>query len=192
MSAPGPTLFLAVRAPASVGARLAPLLQSLGALHPALRAVDPGGPHLTLRFLGHCPEEQLRLAERRAQEVAKRFQPFAVELGAWGCFPERGQPRVVWLGPARGREELGRLAQGLALEGERSTPFRPHLTLARLRGLLPGPERLRLQDLVQAWLSEVPPVHFRATALCLMESQTQAGGSNRYLTRRHWPLLGDG
>ena len=92
--------------------------------------------HLTLHFNADADAAaERRLLDALAHPIPQ--PPFNVSFQSLGFFPERGAPRVLWLGLGQGldrlqrvqREIIGRL--GLS-EGSRES-FRPHLTLARFR-----------------------------------------------------------
>ena len=96
--------------------------------------VRPDRMHLTLRFFGaadDATEERIRAA----LSVPVSMQPFDVVLDGLGFFPERGSPRVLWVGIGRGREHLQRVHHYLQalLPGSSGEAFTPHLTLARFR-----------------------------------------------------------
>ena len=102
------------------------------------RIVPPENLHVTLAFLGHTPDERLDDVVAAAREAAALVPPFVLSFDRAGRFPERGRPRVVWLGMADGEAnvvELGSAASaGLrkrALDFE-DRPLAPHLTLARV------------------------------------------------------------
>ena len=103
----------------------------------------PGNWHLTLKFLGHVQDDKVDAVKQALSAV--RFKPFTFQGGGCGFFPPKGRPRVFWLGLRQGAEECRSLAaqleQALAplgFEPERR-PFSPHLTLARIKETLPGP-----------------------------------------------------
>ena len=94
--------------------------------------------HLTVRFIGDVDEP--RAEEIRAALASPLDTPvFELALEGAGAFPEHGSPRVLWAGITHGEREL------IALEREVSSrlarceipaegrPYRPHLTLARVR-----------------------------------------------------------
>ena len=126
--------------------RIAPRLPALG----AWRWIAPASVHLTLRFLGEVGPDLDEVARPGWARAAAGVEPFCFRLGRLGCFPRGGQPRVLWVAV---REQSGRLA-ALAAALEQSArdsgfvpverAFRPHLTLARVRGsnrgLRPDPE----------------------------------------------------
>ena len=97
----------------------------------------PGNWHVTLKFLGEVPGEAV--AGIRSGLGSVSFGAFTVRAGGAGYFPPRGAPRVFWVGLAEGERELCALAgtvesalEQLGFSPERR-PYRPHLTLARIR-----------------------------------------------------------
>jgi 2'-5' RNA ligase len=98
--------------------------------------VRPDRMHLTLQFFGHASEmvEQRLLA---ALSEPLREPPFGLSFEGLGFFPNRGSPRVVWLGVRDGFAEIRRVHHALELRlgepGSREGAFTPHLTLARVR-----------------------------------------------------------
>lgn len=101
--------------------------------------VRPERMHLTLQFCGDA-DDAFEQRVRRALNDPIRVAPFDVTFDGLGCFPERGAPRVLWLGIAEGLEPLRCLhAAFVGLDLSRARPermpesFTPHLTLARVR-----------------------------------------------------------
>jgi 2'-5' RNA ligase len=128
-------LFIAIPLPPDLAVRAAEILPTS---LPALRRVKAENLHVTLAFLGQTPDERLDDVTAAAQEAAARVPPFALSFDRAGRFPERGRPRVVWLGIADGASsvlELGTAVYGsLRIRGLRfdDRPLAPHLTLARV------------------------------------------------------------
>src|SRR2546427_21983 len=129
-------LFIAIPLPEDAAARAFAILPDV---LPGLRRVRPENLHLTLAFLGWTPDERLPDAEAAAKGAAAKVTPFRIALDRAGRFPERGRPRVVWLGIGQGVEDVGRVGAGVAA-GLRARslrfderPLSPHLTLARAR-----------------------------------------------------------
>jgi 2'-5' RNA ligase len=98
--------------------------------------------HLTLHFFSGA-DAQLEERVRAALVDPVPEAAFDLSFAGIGLFPERGSPRVVWLGTHDGTNALGRvygiLDHRLSV-GTRSgplEPFRPHLTLARVRERIP-------------------------------------------------------
>jgi 2'-5' RNA ligase len=128
-------LFIAIPLPADLALRASEIVP---ASVPALRRVKPENLHVTLAFLGQTPDERVADAAAAAREAAAIVLPFTLAFGRAGRFPERGRPRVVWLGIAAGGPsvlELGAgVYAGLRRRGLRfdDRPLAPHLTLARV------------------------------------------------------------
>jgi RNA 2',3'-cyclic 3'-phosphodiesterase len=128
-------LFLAIPLPPDLATRAFGILPTS---LPALRRVKAENLHLTLAFLGHTPDERLDEVVAAASEAAALVSPFTLSFDRAGRFPERGRPRVVWLGIAEGEAgvlELGvGVYAGLRSRGLRfdDRPLAPHLTLARV------------------------------------------------------------
>jgi 2'-5' RNA ligase len=106
---------------------------------PGAKWVDPADMHITLRFAGDIDN---RAAEEFAGFLAEIAIPaFEVRIGELGSFGGR-EPRIVFAA-ADGGEPLEQLqrateraARSAGLEPERQA-YRPHVTLARLRGTRP-------------------------------------------------------
>jgi 2'-5' RNA ligase len=128
-------LFIAIPVPADIASRAAEILPI--AL-PALRRVKPENLHVTLAFLGQTPDDQLGAVTKAATEAAALVPPFSLAFDRAGRFPERGRPRVVWLGIADGAPRVVELGLGVyaALRSRGlkfdDRPLAPHLTLARV------------------------------------------------------------
>lgn len=130
-------LFIAVTLPEEVRHSVAALLDGSGRPLPG-RVVHPRNWHLTLRFLGDTGQvEYERLLA--ALTGAALGNPFRVALGDLGAFPRPERATVLWVGFATGGPELRRLASiveaAVELAGlpPEERPFRPHLTLSRIR-----------------------------------------------------------
>jgi RNA 2',3'-cyclic 3'-phosphodiesterase len=103
--------------------------------------------HLTLKFLGEQAEEMVAPLTAAICEIGQRHWPVPMRLRGVGAFPNLRRPRVVWVGiaPTPKLELLQHdveercAALGVEVEGK---PFRPHLTIGRLRGT-EAPEALR-------------------------------------------------
>lgn len=113
------------------------------------RFVDAAHLHLTLVFVGEV-ESSLAPAFAAAVGADVPMRPFEVTFGGLGVFPERGGPRVLWLGVIGGARETIALQAlvrsrigGLGVSPEGGV-FHPHLTLARWREGRPSDRRQAL------------------------------------------------
>lgn len=94
--------------------------------------------HLTLKFLGAITDAAVALLSASMADVARAHAAPMVHVSSVGAFPSLRRPRVIWLGvePEPRLEllhhdiELACAELGHELDGR---PFRPHLTLGRVR-----------------------------------------------------------
>ena len=95
--------------------------------------------HLTVVFLGNIKEEDIPAMGKRIQESCQRTAHFHISLDNMGCFPNKRNPRVLWLG-LKGeiermsffRDELQNQLIPFGITPEKR-PFKPHLTLGRFK-----------------------------------------------------------
>ena len=143
--------FIALPLPAEWIALLEDVIYELdSAASGGVRWVRPSGIHLTLKFLGATdPALAPRILDGLLESVEGALAP-ALSLSGLGTFPNRNNPRVIWAGVSGDIENLADLQQrvetlavGLGWAAERR-PFRPHLTIGRVRDRIPTPVRRRL------------------------------------------------
>jgi 2'-5' RNA ligase len=134
--------FIAIELPTAIRDQLAAVEQRLKPRLPdrSVRWVKPDGIHLTLKFLGQVPADQIGLITSSLKMAAAAQPAFQLDVSGAGCFPNLQRPRVIWIGV----DEVGtgghltalQRAVELAIEplgypAERR-PFSPHLTLGRV------------------------------------------------------------
>ena len=172
-------LFLALNLPAAVRdaayAAAAPLREA----GPHVGWTRADNLHLTVKFLGEQADSTVAPLLDALAPVARATAPVLLSVGACGAFPNWRRPRVVWLGvrPDARLELLHHDVEsvcaglGFALDGR---PFRPHVTLGRVRPRRAPPDPGALARAARA-------VQFRAeasaTTLDLMRSEPAPGGS---------------
>jgi len=156
-------LFLAVELEPELRRAVREATAPLRALVPNAGWVSEDRLHLTLKFLDDRPETFIEPVRAKMSEIALRHWPVPIRLRSVGAFPHFRRPRVVWVGiaPAPKLEllqndvEEGCAALGVEVEGK---PFRPHLTVGRLRGT-------EDRDAVRQLAEAARAVRFRADAL---------------------------
>jgi 2'-5' RNA ligase len=174
-----PRLFVAVELPVDVRAAIERAIEPLHHRWARLRWVPPERWHLTLRFLGERPYQELGPIESALAEVAGRGASFPVRVGGLGCFPTARRASVLWVGFDDG-EGLNGLAAavkealGPASEGSEH-PFRPHVTLARS----PRPVALGLDA-----APSLEPAGFEVEGFALIRSRLGGGGPRYEALRR--------
>ncbi len=130
--------FIAIELSKEIQAGLEGVLSRLRPATKAVRWVPAVNIHLTIKFLGDTPVEQIEPLKRSRESEASRHQPFEIQVGTLGAFPNPRRPRVIWIG-VQAPAGLAALASGVekAVQSLGFTPeerpFSPHLTLGRVR-----------------------------------------------------------
>ena len=148
-----------------------------------LRLPPPESLHVTLVFLGHLPEEDVRRVQRCLGAASGR-PPRLEPLGVKPLPPRRPRLFALDLADEEGRagELQGRLAAALAAEGlyePERRPFWPHVTLARVKrgetaapvpaSAPPPPQEPLVADQVVLYRSHLSPRGARYEALARVE-----------------------
>lgn len=183
-------LFLAINFALEVRHAIAEASAPLRAAAPDLSWIREPQLHLTVKFLGEQPEDLAPKLAKAMNEVGGRNRVVDVEIGGIGAFPNFRRPRVVWIGvsPEPKLELLHHDVEsaceslGLPLDGK---PFRPHLTLARVK------PRAAMSDVLKNLARAAKAVSFTEevviTSIDLMESELTTVGS-RYRLLASSPL----
>lgn len=164
------------------------LRSALGRLEDRLRRgggvrwVPPGNIHLTLRFLGEVSPDRVGEIGVLLSAAAARHRPFTLTARGLGAFPSLRRPRVIWVGigppesigpleALRGDLEDGFASLGFGREGR---PFRPHLTIGRVRDRRGG-RRVDPGRGLEGVAFHASP--FSVDAVDLMESRLEPAGA---------------
>ena len=175
--------FIALPLPEEWGQALATVIDGLRDAAPrGVRWVDPKGTHLTLRFLGATKSSLApRIVEGLQTEFAGAVSP-TLQLSRLGTFPAGGNPRVLWAGVAGEMDLLTDLyerAQSVVCDlgwPRETRPFRPHLTIGRVRDRVAATQRRAIADAVDA--SDVPTVpRWTANRVRLYRSELTPNGA---------------
>lgn len=172
-------LFLAINLPAEVQREMAAATMPLRECVPEISWVNESRLHLTLKFLDEQPAERVNEIQTALADVAGRHREFLMTLGGIGAFPNFRRARIVWMGiEHEARLEL--LHHDVELACERlgfeidGRPFRPHLTLGRVKTALPE-DRLRL--LARQGKETDFRTEFVVRSIDLMRSERAGSGS---------------
>lgn len=180
--------FCAIELSAEVRERLAEQAQQLRQKNPEASASwsKPENVHLTLKFFGNVPAQNVAQISVAGSRVASEFSSFQIRIGGTGVFPRRNRPQVLWIGVEDSSGRLSDLQQRLeeefAREGfaKEDRGFRPHLTIARLRK--PEDARQLAEDHIQTKFSfiELPVNEF-----VLFRSELSPKGSIYTVISKH-------
>jgi 2'-5' RNA ligase len=181
-------LFVAIDIPEDAREKLKSIQDALRPDIPGAKWVEPGGMHVTLKFLGPVEEAVVNDIEAVLEEAVRDKEPFKFSIRGLGGFPTKTRPRVVWAGI----EDEGAMA-GLAKPVERSMEwlgfkpedrdFHPHITLARIK----TPRRLDNPDLLPSAGQYLEIPNLLADKLVLFESRLSPRGAT-YSVVKAFPL----
>ena len=175
--------FVAIELPDEAKKGLASLRRKLERdEHRFVKWVDPGGIHLTLKFLGNVSSRRVTETTAALEKAVQGLSPFLLEISGLGAFPSLKQTRVVWVGVGGELDRLSTLQQkidsALAALGfaREERPFVPHLTLARVREGASASERGGFGALVRSATFE-GKYSIEVEAVKLMRSQLTPAGA---------------
>lgn len=149
----------------------------------AFRLPRADGLHVTALFLGDVDAEPWLGSSDELRERLLGLSLPTLRLTHAGGFPSLPRPRVLWLGLdeaseaalAPWRERLVTWAEERGFEGaDARRPFRPHLTVARPRGVRSAPEGFASGEWDVSW---------KPLGLSLLESCAAERGPRRYVER---------
>jgi 2'-5' RNA ligase len=149
--------------------------------------------HLTVVFMGNIETEDIPAIARGVKEVCQAFGPFDLSLKGIGCFPNRRNPRVIWLGLDGDLEPMSDFRDALQghLTGfgikEEKRKFKPHLTLGRFRK--PKKTDSKENQLLSKY-EDISSSVCSLKELILFKSDLKPAGAV-YTKVETWPLTGD-
>jgi 2'-5' RNA ligase len=155
-------------------------------LLPLPRKVEAEHLHLTLVFLGDCPDAALEAAHEGFQTLSAR--PFALSLDGFGLFG-KDKPRAAWAAVVAPEALFHLQTKAETMARRAGCPvvaqkFVPHVTLGRFP-VPPTPEALRLERAIATTPFRAGP--FPVTELTLWQSHL-GGKSPRYDVLARYPL----
>lgn len=176
-------LFVACEVPEEVKDAIGETIETLRRKSgPAVRWIKPEGVHVTLKFLGEVPVKKLPAVKLAIQEAVVGHSPFELEFSSIGTFGGREGLRIMWVGIAGDVLRLEALVRAVnaalavvGFEPERR-PFRPHLTLGRVRDEIGTRQRAEIE--VAVGKTDVPDVSWRTSQVSLMRSKIGPGGAS--------------
>lgn len=176
-------LFIAVNLPPKALDALARererVEKALKSLAPSVRFSRPEGLHITMKFLGHTPEDQVEAIDEALGRAAAASAPCRLRLEGLQAFPNPRRPRVLYTGIVEGSEGLTALAARIEEEiaplgfPTEKRSFTPHVTLGRIR----DPAKAARIGAALAGLEPLPVAAFEVSSVELMRSQLHPKGS---------------
>ena len=192
-------LFVALDIDDSIREKIARFLDGVRGFAPDARWVRPESLHVTLKFIGEMPDEEIERIKSSLRTI--EAEKVEMKIGGYGFFPSARAPRVFWIGIEADSSLPGlasRVQQELAPLDIRKEEhaFNAHLTLARGGGGPVSP-RWRKGDRanldfkhLQEKLAALPTLEFGtmiAREFFLYQSQLSPQGS-KYTKLAVFPL----
>jgi len=171
--------FIAVELPQEIHDRLQQIQDDLRTSMPDVRWIKHGNIHLTLKFLGDVQVSRIDAISEALRHVTHQFPPFTMSLAGMGAFPNSRKPRIVWIGVEKGADRLIEITELIEASTKKlgfpreKHPFRPHLTVGRIRRLT---DPLAMTEALDR--SEVGELgNFNVERISLIRSQLDPAGS---------------
>lgn len=145
--------------------------------------------HLTLKFVGDTPDEDIPKIIEACKKVAAKHQPFTMDFNRTGFFGSNHSPRVLWLGMKDEPQALYDLESDvldafdeLGYLRDRQN-FVPHLTVCRIKRLV---DKSFFQQLCQG-IEQKTYLHADVHEIVYLQSFLQPTGAY-YKTLKRIPL----
>jgi 2'-5' RNA ligase len=132
-------IFIAILISDGLKRRIGLVQEEFKKMAPEVKWVAEDNFHVTMKFLGNVASDRLGNISSALTEAIKGVEPFDVEIGGVGAFPNPGRPRTIWVDVTVGGEILAELAKRVdnALEKlgfpREDRPFKSHITIGRLK-----------------------------------------------------------
>lgn len=144
-----------------------------------IRMIRPNSVHITLKFLGNVPEDQIIEVSEKVIQAASGQVPFYLTLGNIGAFPNRNEPKVLWIGLNGDLEAIRTLKSLLDNSLNYSNCpietrlFHPHLTVARIKDHASNIQRKQAFATLQK--INIEPLPIQVATISLMSSVLRFG-----------------
>ena len=131
--------FVAISAPNDAKNVKQMLISTMERDKAKIRWVKHSNLHLTVKFLGFTPENDISNLSKDLNSIAKVNSPFNLSVSGTGCFPSESKPSVLFLGVSGNINALSKLVKDTeVLMTERGYPklesdYFPHITIARIK-----------------------------------------------------------
>jgi 2'-5' RNA ligase len=172
--------------------RLAGLQERLSAEGAAAKWVERENLHITLLFLGEVDMREIPDVCREVEQAAAECRPLVMTLAGAGAFPSPRHPRILIVHVTEGgdqvielHDKIERRLLDLGSYRREDRPFKPHLTIGRVRGRITGDGMSAAIRKFESWEGGQSQVK----EVLVMSSELRSEGPE-YTVLSRAPLLG--
>jgi len=147
--------FIAIELPVEIKDSLSRIQEKVKIEPLKISWVKPQNLHLTLKFLGDIPPQQLNEIKQIISGIARITPGFEIKLNTPGVFPDMAAARIIWIGADQLPLELKQLAEQLeiklAVSGipRQEKSFSAHITIGRIKSRLLLPDLEKVIDKIK-------------------------------------------
>jgi 2'-5' RNA ligase len=128
-----------------------------------IKWTDTSNIHITIVFLGNTEDKTINAINSMMEDKCKGFGQFELILKGSGIFRNINDPRIIWTGiePSEKLSQLNNLIMNGLKELEIKTedhPYKPHLTIGRIKHLNDGESLRALTEEYQHYEIQLVPV----------------------------------
>jgi 2'-5' RNA ligase len=154
---------------------------------PGIKPTPSHEYHITLKFLGKTPVDLLEKTAESLHQSIGQIPSFSLKLNTTGTFPRGSHPKILWIGNRHIPLPLQQIVLQLNLffkaygYPREESRFRPHVTLARVKGEV-------TKTCIERFIcTEYQPKVLEAKNIIWYESQLSSAGPE-YIERMRIPL----
>ena len=171
--------FIAFKLPENIISHIHRIQEKIKTFGFRIGWVLPENIHLTLKFLGEIPKQDIDMVSQAMAETASFYSPVSFSAKGIGVFPTVRRPRVLWIGLTGDTYPLIRMQKDLEerLDAigfpKEDRAFKAHLTLGRAKGEI---DPKKLVEIMEKF-SKAESERFIADKLILFRSELKPGGA---------------
>jgi 2'-5' RNA ligase len=131
--------FISIELSDEIKNKIGKLIGKLRETNAPVKWVEPKNLHITLKFLGEVPNEEIENLAKLTTKAIGNIKTFSSKFEGTGTFPGGKSPRVIWVGTSEGadkqRELAASLEKALSAAGykEEKREHKSHITIGRVR-----------------------------------------------------------